>query len=90
MKFEKTYQIDPERENRQSIEMSDEEYIKMIDLKSSTPPAIPMKLEMPILEKTIQRGENAKSKSESTQKKSKKISTKSHKTAVARVQKKLL
>lgn len=90
MNFEKIYQIDPSRENFPRIEMTDEEYIRLIDLQSSDIPPIPMKLEMPILEEAIRKGKkDAKSESKSTKRKHKKISAKPYKAAVARIQKKL-
>lgn len=88
--FEKIYQIDPSRENFPRIEMSDEEYINLINLQSSNPPPIPMKLEMPLLEEAIRKGKkDEESESKSTKRRHKKISTKPYKPAVARVQKKL-
>lgn len=49
----KIEQIDPEREKPTRIEMTDEEYRdKHLPIRNQ-PPKIPMKLQMPILEKQI-------------------------------------
>ncbi len=60
--------------------------IKVTEIRNE-PPSIPMKLEMPILEKAIKKGnKDAKRKSKSPASKPKKNDSKPHKAAVARIQ----
>jgi len=92
--FEKTYQIDPERESKvkrerhYSIELSDQDHLAKLsplapEIIGPVPPWIPTPFE-------IQKGfKDEKSKSESPKKKSKKVPSKSNKAAMARLQKKL-
>lgn len=102
--FEKRQQIDnslhrdPPREKDQRIEMSDHELLERNERlrreQSKTiinhPPKIPMNLEMPQLEQAIKKGnKNAKSKSKRTQKKPEKNNSRTNKSAMADIQKKL-
>lgn len=102
--FERIYQIDPlrespeQRENHLYIELSDSEHLERngfvrtghIDLTPSEAPKIPMKLEIPELEKSIKKGKkNAKSKSKSTARRTKKDNPKSNSAAVEKIQDKL-
>ena len=89
------------RELHTSIELSDEQYLdrfkptepkkecKIITLHNESA-KIPMHQEMPILEEQIKKGiKDAKSKSKSPKRKAKKNPTKSNKSAMASLQKKL-
>lgn len=78
------------------IELSDLEHLKYLESRIykkyiiNEPPSIPMKLEMPELEKAIQKGnENAQSKSQTPKKRITKNDSKTKSATVARIQKKL-
>ncbi len=96
--FERIYQTDPSRESDQktekhpSIELSDKEYLRKNEFITliNKPPLIPMKLEMPMLEKAIKEGKrNEKNKSKTTKQKPNRNDKKAKQTAVAIVQKEL-
>jgi len=76
------------REKHPSIERTDNSWFLFTDLPATEPPPIPMKLDMPILEKQIaEKGmhPNEKSKSKTSKKKPNKVHSKSNRTAVEKV-----
>jgi len=98
--FEKTYQIDPERESKvkrerhYSIELSDQDHLAKLSppiikpSKEKHEKSMAEEIEMPT--KFLNSKEkHEKSTSKSTTKKSKKVPSKSNKAAMARLQKKL-